>query len=130
MINFIMNNLTNYFQIFIANELLHSIILLGGFSYAIGVIFLPLLVQDILIGAMPDKWSYRIWRMQFWPIVNCVLFITIFAYIIFKMLWWPVKRIMWNIIYMVDYENYYKEIIVPKKYKLPKKFKEDNNVRE
>ena len=104
---------------FINNELLHTIVLWLLFSYLIGVTFLPLLVQDILIGAMPDRWSYGIWKKQFWPVVNFVLFIGIFAWILFKLLWYVVKRVIWNMIYPVDYEKYYREIEVPKKYRLP-----------
>lgn len=110
-------------QEFLQDELFHTVVLLGGFSYVIGVMFLPLLVQDILIGAIPTVWSSRIWRCQFCPVINFVLFISIFAWVLFKMLWWCVKRIIWNVIHLTDYEKYYKEINVPKKYKLPDRFK-------
>jgi predicted membrane protein len=113
----------NFIQFFLSNELFHTVVLLGGFSYAIGVIFLPLLVQDILIGAISHKWSSRIWKCQFYPIINFILFICIFILILFKLIWWCVKRIVWNVIHLADYDKYYKEIIVPKKYKLPEKFK-------
>lgn len=110
---------------FINNTMFHTILLLFGFSYALGVTFLPLLVQDVLIGAMPDRWSYGIWRKQFWPVVNFILFTGIFIWVLFKLIWYVVKRVVWNIIYPMDYEKYYKEIVVPEKYKLPKHLRDE-----
>ena len=127
----IINNCLNYIvsfgNYFMAYEWIQAVILLGGFSYAVGVIFLPLLVQDILIGAISHKASERIWKCQFIPIVNFILFVSIFVWIIFKLIWWCVKRIVWNIIHLADYEKYYKEIVIPKKYKLPKHLQKENN---
>jgi hypothetical protein len=89
--------------------------------------FLPLIVLDVLEGFLPWKWTNRIHKIQFLPIINFVVFVLFFISMLIYIIWLGIYKLVWNIIFHQRVEKLYEEIYVPPKYRLENIIKNSKN---
>ena len=110
----------------IINTLFDAILILG-FSYVVGVMFIPLIVLDVLEGFLPWVWTNRLHKVQFLPVINFVVFAVFFIAMLLYIIWLCVYKIVWNVIFHQRVEKFYEKIYVPPKYRLENIIKNSKN---